>query len=250
MPSPPLGSISPCSYQMCAIYLLYVLKNFIILHDTNFFLTMECIKLLSSICYFQDSNMPTNQDIGSSVLPCTLAATMATGAWINSCHGYTVPNWMSCDFAMFQLFSYPSEPNPECLVCKNAPRSENYHVHNFFIFILRECKLNLYNFLVKVINYYTIMRSPRMLIGDFQLIVCALNIQIAKFKYQPKAISPTIMLAEVMLVHVLVCQYKYRIAGSFEGETFIVKIFAGGSQTTSVYSLKNFPAIYTVSNCM
>ena len=126
-----------CSYQMCAIYLLYVLKISSFCTIRFFFLTMECIKLSSSICYFQDSNMPTNQDIGSSVLPCTLAATMATGAWINSCHGYTVPNWMSCDFAMFQLFSYPSEPNPECLVCKNAPRSENYHVY-----ILIECKLN------------------------------------------------------------------------------------------------------------
>ena len=74
------------------------------------------------VCHLQDSNMPTNQDIGSSVLPCTLAATMATGAWINSCHGYTVPNWMSCDFATFQLFTYPSEPNPGCLVCNNAPK--------------------------------------------------------------------------------------------------------------------------------
>ena len=77
---------------------------------------------LSFIIAMQDSNMPTNQDIGSSVLPCTLAATMATGAWINSCHGYTVPNWMSCDFATFQMFSYPSEPNLGCLVCNNAPR--------------------------------------------------------------------------------------------------------------------------------
>lgn len=66
--------------------------------------------------------MPTTQDIGSSVLVCSLAASMAVGAWLNALHGYQLPNWMSCDFAMFQLFSYPVESNPSCLVCQNAPR--------------------------------------------------------------------------------------------------------------------------------
>ena len=67
--------------------------------------------------------MPSTQDIGSSVLTCTLGATLAVGAWLNHLHGYTIPHWMSCDFAMFQFYSYRSEPNEQCLVCKRAPRS-------------------------------------------------------------------------------------------------------------------------------
>ena len=67
--------------------------------------------------------MPSNQDVGSSILPCTTAATIATATWINSLHGYSAPHWISCDFAMFQMFSFPVEPNPACLVCRNAPRS-------------------------------------------------------------------------------------------------------------------------------
>ena len=70
----------------------------------------------------QDVYMPSTQDVGSSILPCTMAANIATGTWINSLHGYSTPHWTSCDFAMFQMFSYPAEPNPECLVCRNAPR--------------------------------------------------------------------------------------------------------------------------------
>ena len=67
--------------------------------------------------------MPSNQDVGSSILPCTTAATIATATWINSLHGYSAPHWISCDFAMFQMFSFPVEPNPACLVCRNSPRS-------------------------------------------------------------------------------------------------------------------------------
>ena len=66
--------------------------------------------------------MPSTQDVGSSVLPCTLGATLTTGAWLNSLHGYTVPNWMSCDFVTFQMFSYPAEHNPNCFICNNAPK--------------------------------------------------------------------------------------------------------------------------------
>ncbi len=66
--------------------------------------------------------MPTNQDVGSSVLVCSLSGSMAVGAWLNAVHGYQLPNWISCDYATFQLYSYQVDPNATCLVCQNAPR--------------------------------------------------------------------------------------------------------------------------------
>ncbi len=77
---------------------------------------------MSCMSWLQDVYMPSNQEVGSSVLSCTLAATLTVGAWLNALHGYTTPHWTSCDFAMFQLFSYRSESNNQCPICQKAPR--------------------------------------------------------------------------------------------------------------------------------
>ncbi len=86
-------------------------------------------QVILSVCHYnyvmswlQDVYMPSNQEVGSSVLSCTLAATLTVGAWLNALHGYTTPHWICCDFAMFQLFSYRSEPNNQCPICQKAPR--------------------------------------------------------------------------------------------------------------------------------
>lgn len=85
--------------------------------------TPDKILTLDSIDFLpKDSYMPSTQDVGSSVLPCMMGGALATGGWINTLHGYSLPNWTSCDIATFQLFSFTVEPNPSCLLCQNGPR--------------------------------------------------------------------------------------------------------------------------------
>ena len=70
----------------------------------------------------QDTHMPATQDVGSSVLVTTLAATLATGSWVNSLHGYQLPHWTTCDFTTLSMTSFRVERSPSCLVCNQAPR--------------------------------------------------------------------------------------------------------------------------------
>ena len=71
----------------------------------------------------QDSHMPATQDVGSSVLVASLAATLATGAWINGLHGYQLPHWTTCDFTTLSMTSFRVDRSPSCLICNQAPRS-------------------------------------------------------------------------------------------------------------------------------
>jgi hypothetical protein len=86
-------------------------------------LTPIHITQISSLSFLpKDTHMPATQDVGSSVLVTTLAATLATGSWVNSLHGYQLPHWTICDFTTLSMTSFRVERSPSCLVCNQAPR--------------------------------------------------------------------------------------------------------------------------------
>jgi molybdopterin/thiamine biosynthesis adenylyltransferase len=86
-------------------------------------LTPQHITRLSSLSFLpKDSHMPATQDVGSSVVVATLAATLATGSWVNSLHGYRLPHWTACDFTSLSMSSFRVDRSPSCLICNQAPR--------------------------------------------------------------------------------------------------------------------------------
>ncbi|KAL5476146.1 hypothetical protein EMCRGX_G026057 [Ephydatia muelleri] len=80
----------------------------------------------------KDTYMLTNSDVGSSILPCSLGAMLATGCWLNTLHGYSLPQWTTADYATFNIFSYTVQSNPDCIICCNAPSYSKQTLEVYF----------------------------------------------------------------------------------------------------------------------
>ena len=85
-------------------------------------LAPHSIQSLGSIAFIpREEVIFSAQDTGSSVLPCSISSHMIVTCWANTFCKYTMPNWANLNLSTFELFSFPVEQNPDCIVCTSPP---------------------------------------------------------------------------------------------------------------------------------